>query len=62
LDDKTKVEIEAEMKENLKFEFEQDNVMISAITRENLNELREKLTTLVKEQYATRYPYQAKRW
>lgn len=62
LDDKTKKEIEAEMKSNLRYEFEKDNVMLSAITRENLDELREKLTTLVKEQYAIRYPYQAKQW
>ena len=62
LEEETKKEIEAELKENLKNEFEHDNVFISALTKENLPLLRAELTRLVKDQYEIRYPYQAKTW
>jgi len=55
-------EIELELKSNLKHLFEQDNVFISAIKRENIDELREKMMKLVEEQYKLRYPYQVKQW
>ena len=57
-----KKEIEAELKVNLKNQFEHDNVFISALSKENLAVLRDKLTRMIKEQYLVRYPYQAKTW
>ncbi len=62
VDKETKAEIEKELQGKLKNEFEHDNVFISALTKENINVLREKLTTLVKELYEIRYPYQVKHW
>ena len=62
LDNTTREEIENDLKANLRHEFDTDNVIISAINRENIAELREKITTIVKEQYAIRYPYQVKHW
>lgn len=62
LDDDTREEIERDLKENLRYEFDTDNVMISAVNKENIAELRQKLTLMVKEQYAIRYPYQVKHW
>lgn len=62
VDAETKLEIEKELREKLKNEFEHDNVFISALSKENINVLREKLTTLVKDLYEIRYPYQVKHW
>ena len=62
LDKETQEEIESDLKANLKNEFEHDNVFISAVTRENIEELREKITEMVRDQYKIRYPYQAQQW
>jgi GTPase len=62
LDRQTKEEIENELKDRLKNEFEVDNVFISAISKENLNELREKVVALVKREYQVRYPYEVQPW
>ena len=62
VDKATKAEIEKELQEKLKNEFEHDNVFISALTKENIDILREKLTNLVKDLYEIRYPYQVKHW
>ena len=55
-------EIEKELQQKLKNEFEHDNVFVSALSKENIDVLREKLTTLVKDLYEIRYPYQVKHW
>ena len=54
--------MEAELKENLRNNFEHDNVFISALNRENIEEFRAALTEMVRRQYNVRYPYQAKHW
>ncbi len=55
-------DIEKGIMQQLKNEFEHENVFISALTKENMPELREKLTKFVKELYEIRYPYQVKHW
>lgn len=62
IDEEAKKEIEEGLKGNLKYLFDQDNVFISAVTKENTDVLRDKLTELVREQYKARYPYQVKHW
>ena len=62
LDEEAKMEIEAGISENLRHQFEHDNVLISAVTRENVDALRTKIIDLVKGAYEERYPYQAKLW
>ena len=62
LDQETKSEIESELQSRLKNEFEHDNIFLSAITKENLNLLREQLKKRVQDLYETRYPYQVKHW
>jgi GTP-binding protein HflX len=62
LDDETKTEIEAGISENLRHAFEHDNVLVSAVTRENVDLLRNKIIDMVKQAYEVRYPYQAKLW
>ena len=59
LDDEVKVEILAELKQNLKNNYEHDNIFISAIQKENINELRGKLKELVSAAYNVRYPYKS---
>lgn len=61
LDAETRQHIETEMKENLLHQFG-ENVFISAHTKEGLDELRERMTRLIKETYVVRYPHQAKAW
>lgn len=62
LDKEAKDEIEEGLQGSLKHQFGYDNVFISAVTRENIEELRQKLLRIIKEQYVVRYPHQAKRW
>ncbi|MEM1122439.1 MAG: GTPase HflX [Bacteroidota bacterium] len=62
LEEDTKVEILEELTHNLKKHYEGDHVFVSAIKKENIQELKAKITKLVKEQYVVRYPYQAKGW
>lgn len=62
LEQEVKTEILDEIKQNMKNNYDHDNVFISAIKKENISELRSKLEVLVKEFYEVRYPYQAKRW
>lgn len=62
VDEDAKKEIEEGLKGNLSFQFGHDNVLVSALTKESVDELRAKMTALVKEQYKVRYPYQVRQW
>lgn len=62
VDPETRQELESELRNNLLHQFEHDNVFISAENGENINILRDKLGSMVREQYEVRYPYQVKRW
>ncbi len=59
LEEKVKEEILVELKQNLKNNYEHDNIFISAVTKENISELREILKKMVSEQYNVRYPYKS---
>lgn len=62
LDEEVKEDLERELAVRLKHEFDHDNVLVSAITKEKINVLREKMTEMVSAQYNERYPYQTKHW
>lgn len=62
IDEEAKAEIEEGLQGSLKHLFGHDTIFVSALTRENVEPLREKIIALVKEQYKVRYPYQAKQW
>lgn len=62
LEQETKDDIEAEIQHKLKVTYECDNIFISAITKEQIPQLRNLLTSMIQEQYQIRYPYHAKRW
>ncbi|HPI09362.1 MAG TPA: GTPase HflX, partial [Saprospiraceae bacterium] len=55
LDAATRKELEAEMKERLRNDYG-ENIFISAITKEGIDELRERMARLIKETYVIRYP------
>lgn len=62
LDPETKIEIERELKSNLKNRFEHDNIFVSAMNKEGIEELRDKIVTMVKREYQIRYPYEVRPW
>ena len=57
-----KLQIEAEIQDRLRNEFGVETIMISAATGENIDKLREMLTTSINDAYAVRYPYRPKEW
>ena len=62
LDTETQNEILSELQNRLKHEYEHDNIFVSAINKENIEELRAKITALVSEVYQTKYPHQKNRY
>ncbi len=62
LDEEGRREIEEKLHQNIRNQFGDNSVFISALTKENLNQLRLKMTRMIKEQYHLRYPHQAKAW
>jgi len=60
--DEEREEIEAGIKENLENNYGATSLLISAITKENMDQLREVLTEMVLTEYNVRYPYMPKRW
>lgn len=61
LDTATRRELETELRERLLHE-NGENVFISAKSKEGVEELRERMTRLIKESYVVRYPHQVKGW
>ncbi len=61
LDDDTKNEIEADLRDRLQNNYG-ENVLISAHSKENIEVLRERMNRLIKEAYVIRYPHQAQSW
>ena len=62
IDEEARQEIEEGLQGNLRHLFEKDNVLVSAATRENIDQLRAKMLELIKDQYRIRYPYYARQW
>jgi len=62
LEEEVKINILAELKQNLKNSYHHDNIFISAIKNENIDILKEKMKEMIENHYQVRYPYQVKRW
>lgn len=62
LENHIKKQIEEEIQDRLRHEYSVETVLISAATWENIDTLRELLTTYVHDAYAIRYPYRIKEW
>ena len=62
LDKENKLRIEQELQENLKSNLNKDNVFVSALKKENMSVLKEKMKVLIETEYEKTYPYRAKHW
>ena len=62
LDVKTKKDILKELSENMTNNFGHENLFISATEKENMENLREKMTEMIAQLYEERYPFQVKSW
>ncbi|NNE26931.1 MAG: GTPase HflX [Saprospiraceae bacterium] len=62
LEQEVKDEILEDIKKNMKNNYEHDNVFVSAINKENIDVLRDKMQALIEVHYEKRYPYQVKNW
>jgi GTP-binding protein HflX len=62
LDNETKVEIMEEIRQKFSNLYPYPNVFISAVNKENIEELRNSLHEMIAEEYKVRYPYQPKSW
>ena len=62
LSDEEKKDIELGLQAKLKEQFAHDNFFISAINKENIEEVKAYLTEKITELYQIRFPYQSKQW
>ncbi len=62
LEEGVKEEILGELQEKFKKEYRCENVLISAIGKENIDALRQRLQTMIAHEYTVRYPFQVKEW
>lgn len=62
LDNETKKELETSLLNYLKSTYNEDCVLISAHTKEGVNDLRQHLGARVREMYEERYPYKVQHW
>jgi len=62
LDEEGREEVEEGLRKSLEGEFGHEAMLISAQTRENMEQLRRRLVDMVKEEYQMTYPYVAKHW
>lgn len=61
LDEATRSDLEMELRERM-LHANGENVFISAKSKEGIEELRERMTRMIKESYVIRYPHQVKGW
>ncbi len=62
LEEEVKTEILTEIREQMKNLFNHENMFVSAHTKENIDELKEKMRQMIEVQYTIRYPYRPKTW
>jgi GTP-binding protein HflX len=62
LDEETKSDILEQLMIRLNNDYDAQSIFISAKKKENIEELRERLRTMVDDLYTSRYPYKAKYW
>lgn len=62
LDSETKRQIEHDLLEKFNNDYGRQTIIISAATKENIDELRQILQDRIMALYQERYPYQSKQW
>lgn len=61
-DGEAKEEIESGLKKRLENDFGRESILVSAISKENIDGFRAKMVKMIEKEYHVRYPYIAKRW
>ncbi len=62
LDQETKDQILSQLEEKLINDYGENVIFVSAIEKENIDTLRDKLAVLIEEKYKIRYPYKTHYW
>ncbi len=62
LDEEGREEVEEGLRKSLESQFQNEALLISAHSRENMDKLRDRLVAMVKDEYQMTYPYVAKHW
>ena len=62
LDEEGKTEIINGLKDKLANEFQFESIFISAVTKENIDLLKDMMKIIIEKLYLERYPHQAKHW
>lgn len=62
LDEEAKAEIEEGLQGNLRHLTGHEVIFVSAVTKENIDLLRDKMSQMIKSQYQIRYPYLSAKW
>lgn len=62
LDEEAKQEIEEGLHGSLQYQFGSEAIFVSALSKENIDVLRQRMIDMIKAEYHTRYPYLAKQW
>jgi GTP-binding protein HflX len=62
LDAQTKKDILHDLSEKFRNEYNVPNVLISALSKENLEDLKSVLKYMIEAEYKIRYPFQTKTW
>ncbi|WP_235297484.1 GTPase HflX [Portibacter marinus] len=62
LTEEERQEIESSIKKHLENDYGSTSLLVSAHTKENIDQLRDVLGSMVLSQYQIRYPYMPKRW
>jgi GTP-binding protein HflX len=60
--DEEREEIELRIREHLENNYGSTSLLVSAVTKENIDQFREVLGEMVLNEYKVRYPYMPKRW
>jgi len=60
--DEDRLEIEENIREHLENNYGSTSLLVSAVTKENIDKFREVLGAMILAQYNIRYPYVVKRW
>ena len=62
LDEEGREEVEEGLRKGLEAEFQNEALLLSAHSREGMDQLRARLVAMVKDEYQMTYPYVAKHW
>ena len=62
LEDEVKRDIERELEQKMSARLEAPVIFVSALSKENISDFRELMTTVISREYERRYQYMTKHW